>query len=67
MGESAQGSISRRNVIPSGGNGARERTMPEVDATTWRTYYNRHPYLFVGTALGGQRLRKVPCGWVAAR
>jgi hypothetical protein len=23
------------------------------DATTWRTYYNRHPYLFVGTALGG--------------
>ena len=23
------------------------------DATTWRTYYDRHPYLFVGTALGG--------------
>ena len=23
------------------------------DATTWQTYYNRHPYLFVGTALGG--------------
>ena len=23
------------------------------EATTWRTYYNRHPYLFVGTALGG--------------
>jgi uncharacterized membrane protein YqjE len=30
MGESAQGSISRRNAIPSGGNGARERTMSEV-------------------------------------
>jgi hypothetical protein len=23
------------------------------DAATWQTYYNRHPYLFVGTALGG--------------
>jgi hypothetical protein len=23
------------------------------NATTWRTYYDRHPYLFVGTALGG--------------
>ena len=23
------------------------------DATTWRTYYDRRPYLFVGTALGG--------------
>lgn len=23
------------------------------DATTWQTYYNRHPYLFVGTAVGG--------------
>jgi hypothetical protein len=23
------------------------------DATTWRTYYDRHPYLFVGTALSG--------------
>ena len=23
------------------------------NAATWQTYYNRHPYLFVGTALGG--------------
>ena len=23
------------------------------DATTWRTYYDRNPYLFVGTAFGG--------------